>query len=169
MPTTKFFPNRSSNFIAESQNTKTSVCLWDKETETNLITKIYESMDDVALWFPESLDTPDETITIYQIIEWLKEAIMILARGKSVRVRPYGSSLRGIIKSGQLVELVPSDFDSIQTGDVVLVKWEQHYLLNKVIEVAKDTLLIGNNRGKIPGWVGKKTIIARVERVFVDG
>ncbi len=81
---------------------------------------------------------------------------MILAQGKSVRVRPYGNSLRGIIKSGQLVELVPSEFNSIQTGDVVLVKWEKHYLLNKVIEIEKDTLLIGNNRGKIQGWVGKK-------------
>ncbi len=82
--------------------------------------------------------------------------IMILAQGQSVRVRPYGNSLRGIIKSGQLVELVPSEFNSIQTGDVVLVKWEKHYLLNKVIEIGKDTLLIGNNRGKIQGWVGKK-------------
>ena len=168
MPTTKFFPNQASNFIAESQDTQKSLFLWDKETEAHLINKIYESIDDVALWFPESKNTQDDITTIYQIIEWLKEAIMILAQGKSVRVRPYGSSLRGIIKSGQLVELVPSEFNSIQIGDVVLVKWQKCYLLNKVIEIGKDTLLIGNNRRKIQGWVGEKAIIAKVAQVFLD-
>ncbi len=156
MPITRFLPSQASNCIAKNQDAKTSLFSWDQAIETSLITKIYKSTDEVTLWFPESKNTEDETITIYQIIRWIKETIMILAEGKSVRVRPYGSSLRGIIKSGQLVELVPSEFNSIQTGDVVLVKWEKHYLLNKVIEIEKDTLLIGNNRGKIQGWVGKK-------------
>ncbi len=79
MPITKFLPSQASNCIAKNQDAKISLLSWAQAIETSLITKIYESIDEVTLWFPGSKNTEDETITIYQIIRWLKETILTLS------------------------------------------------------------------------------------------
>jgi hypothetical protein len=61
--------------------------------------------------------------------------------------------MRGRIESGQLVTLVPVDPSSLQVNDVVLVQWKGNYLLHLVKEINDEQFLIGNNIGKINGWV----------------
>ena len=74
--------------------------------------------------------------------------------------------MRGIIENGQLVDLTPSNFNDVKIGDVVLVQWKENYLLHLVKEIADDELLIGNNLGKINGWVTADSVIAKVSKVF---
>lgn len=59
--------------------------------------------------------------------------------------------MRGRVESGQLVTLVPASQREIVQDDVVFVRWRGNYLLHKVIEVNSDSVLIGNNLGKING------------------
>lgn len=84
---------------------------------------------------------------------WVNDALKELAAGRSVQVRPFGGSMRGRIESGQLVTVAPVEPASIQVGDVVLVQWKGNYLLHLVKEINGEQLLIGNNLGKINGWV----------------
>lgn len=74
--------------------------------------------------------------------------------------------MRGIIKSGQLIELVPSEFEKVKVDDVILVKLQDNCLLNKVIEIGQNKLLIGNKRLKTQKWVKKESVIAKVAQVF---
>ncbi len=77
--------------------------------------------------------------------------------------------MRGRIESGQLVILSPVVPSAVQVNDVVLVEWRGNFLLHLVKEVRDKQLLIGNNLGKINGWVlataavGKVTAIVDLE------
>jgi hypothetical protein len=59
--------------------------------------------------------------------------------------------MRGRVESGQLVTLMPASGREISPDDVVFVRWCGSYLLHKVIQVNSDSVLIGNNLGKING------------------
>lgn len=97
---------------------------------------------------------------------WVNDAIKELAAGRTVQVRPFGGSMRGRIESGQLVTLAPATGSSIRVGDVILVQWKNNYLLHLVLRIEEGQLLIGNNLGKVNGWVpfdalrGKVTAVA---------
>jgi hypothetical protein len=93
---------------------------------------------------------------------WVNDAREALAEGRHVQVRPFGGSMRGRIESGQLVTLAPVDPLSVQVDDVVLVEWKGNYLLHLVKEVRDGQLLIGNNLGKVNGWVSASAAIGRV-------
>jgi hypothetical protein len=93
---------------------------------------------------------------------WVKDALKELAAGRQVQVRPFGGSMRGRIESGQIVTLAPVDPASIGIDDVVLVQWKGNYLLHVVKEVNGDQFLIGNNLGKINGWVSAEAIQGKV-------
>lgn len=93
---------------------------------------------------------------------WVNDALNELAAGRSVQVRPIGGSMRGRIESGQLVTLAPVDQATVQVGDVVLVHWKGNYLLHLVKEIKGDQLLIGNNLGKINGWVEAAAVRGKV-------
>ena len=82
---------------------------------------------------------------------WTNDAADALHSGRSIRVQPYGGSMRGRVESGQLVTLVPASEREIVQDDVIFVRWRGNYLLHKVIEVNSDSVLIGNNLGKING------------------
>jgi hypothetical protein len=75
--------------------------------------------------------------------------------------------MRGRIESGQLVTLAPVDPAEVAAGDVILVEWRGNYLLHLVKEVEGDRLLIGNNLGKVNGWVASSAVVGRV--VAVEG
>jgi len=45
---------------------------------------------------------------------------------------------------------------------MVLVAWKGSYLLHLVKEATDDQLLIGNNLGKINGWVARCAVIGKV-------
>jgi hypothetical protein len=93
---------------------------------------------------------------------WVNEARRELAAGRTVQIRPMGGSMRGRIESGQLVTLAPVDPADVRVGDVVLVEWRGNYLLHLVKEVGPEGLLIGNNVGKVNGWVGRDAVLGRV-------
>jgi len=69
------------------------------------------------------------------------------------------------MESGQLVTLVPVDPTTVGADDVVLVAWRGGFLLHIVKEATGDQLLIGNNVGKINGWVSRAAVIGRVTAV----
>ncbi len=102
---------------------------------------------------------------------WVKDALKELAAGRKVQVRPSGGSMRGRIESGQLVTLSPAQPGDVHLEDVVLVRWQGNYLLHLVKAIQEGQFLIGNNVGKINGWVSGDAIVARVSAVgeLVEG
>jgi hypothetical protein len=96
---------------------------------------------------------------------WVNDARKELAAGRAVKVRPTGGSMRGRIESGQLVTLVPVDPAEVQVDDAVLVAWRGGFLLHLVKEATADQLLIGNNVGRINGWVPRSAVLGKVVAV----
>jgi translation initiation factor IF-1 len=97
---------------------------------------------------------------------WVNEAINELKQNRSVQVQPFGGSMRGRIESGQLVTLSPVNLQSLMENDVVLVRWQSNYLLHVINSVEGDRVQIGNNLGKINGWVNRSDVIGRVTDVI---
>lgn len=73
--------------------------------------------------------------------------------------------MRGRIESGQLVTLAPVSWSDIHVGDVVLVHWKNNYLLHLVLRIEQDRFLIGNNLGKVNGWVPTSALRGKVTAV----
>ena len=96
---------------------------------------------------------------------WVNDARKELAAGREVQVRPTGGSMRGRIESGQLVTLAPVDPAAVTVDDVVLVARRGGFLLHIVKEAKDDQLLIGNNVGKINGWVPRSAVVGKVVAV----
>jgi translation initiation factor IF-1 len=96
---------------------------------------------------------------------WVNDALKKLADGEEVQVRPFGGSMRGRIESGQLVTLAPVQPNDVCVEDVVLVRWQGNYLLHIVKEIKDGRFLIGNNVGKINGWVSAEDIMAKVVEI----
>lgn len=93
---------------------------------------------------------------------WVNDARKELTAGRQVQVRPVGGSMRGRIESGQLVTLAPVDPSEVRVEDVVLVEWRGNFLLHVVKEMQGDPLLIGNNLGKVNGWVTASAVVGKV-------
>jgi hypothetical protein len=93
---------------------------------------------------------------------WVNEAKAELTAGREVKIRPSGGSMRGRIESGQLVTLAPVKISEVNVNDVVLVEWRGNYLLHLVKEIKDDQLLIGNNLGKVNGWVAAAAVVGKV-------
>lgn len=96
---------------------------------------------------------------------WVKEALASLQQGKDVQVRPLGGSMRGRIESGQLVTLTPARHDQLREGDAVFVRWKGGFLLHLIVEQEPERVLIGNNLGKINGWVPRRDVLGVVVAV----
>ena len=73
--------------------------------------------------------------------------------------------MRGRIESGQQVTIEPVTFAEVAVDDVVFVRWKGNYLLHLVKELSDDRVLIGNNLGKINGWVSAEDVLGRVTEV----
>jgi hypothetical protein len=101
-------------------------------------------------------------------LSWVKEALSALRQGLEVDVRPQGGSMRGQIENGQRVTLAPVDSTQVQVDDAVLVEWKGNYLLHLVKGLTETEALIGNNVGRINGWVARSAILARVTRVHTE-
>lgn len=76
-------------------------------------------------------------------------------------MRPVGGSMRGRIESGQLVTLKPALYDDVEAEDVIFIRWKGNYLLHPLLEKKDQELLIGNNIGKINGWIPADALIAK--------
>ena len=96
---------------------------------------------------------------------WLNDAIRELEETGTTQIRPHGGSMRGRIESGQLVTLCMVTPEEVVVGDATLVRWKGNYLLHIIKEIRSDQVLIGNNIGKINGWIPKDDIIAKVTKV----
>jgi hypothetical protein len=96
---------------------------------------------------------------------WAIDARRELTARRVVKVRPTGGSMRGRIESGQLVTLAPVDSATVEVGDAVMVAWKGGFLLHLVKDATAEQLLIGNNVGKINGWVPRSAVLGKVIKV----
>ena len=76
-----------------------------------------------------------------------------LRAGEPVSFRPRGHSMSGKIESGQLCTVEPVDPVTLKAGDIVLCKVNGREYLHLVKAVQGPRFQIGNNRGRINGWV----------------
>ena len=93
---------------------------------------------------------------------WVKDALNALSDGQRASVRPQGGSMRGRIESGQEVTIEPATEDDIEVGDVVFVRWKGNYLLHLAKDLEPGRILIGNNVGKINGWIDASGLLGKV-------
>ena len=91
-------------------------------------------------------------------MSWAAFAIEALRRGEAVEIRPRGHSMKGRVDDRDLVRVEPCDPATLEVGDIVLVRVRGTDYLHLVKAVDKDRFLIGNNRGRLNGWVGPGAI-----------
>jgi len=95
---------------------------------------------------------------------WATELIAKLQAGQTVQFRPRGHSMAGKIESGQLCTVAPVA-DDLKVGDVVLCKVNGRQYLHLIKAVQGGRYQIGNNRGRINGWVSRNSIYGKCVRV----
>ena len=96
---------------------------------------------------------------------WATVYIDKLKKGETVQFRPRGNSMKGKIDSGQLCTVVPITMEEMEVGDIVLCKINGNQYLHLVKARQGQRLQIGNNRGRINGWVGPNGIYGKCIRV----
>jgi hypothetical protein len=96
---------------------------------------------------------------------WAGHFIEKLKNGETVSFRPRGNSMSGKIESGQLCTVVPVDPATLHVGDIVLCKVHGAEYLHLVKAIQGGRYQIGNNRGRINGWVSGNAIFGRCVRV----
>ena len=87
---------------------------------------------------------------------WADHAMDALARKERVVIRPRGSSMLPLVKSGAKVTLAPPT--QLEVGSIVLVRVSGRIYLHKVTAIQGDRYTIGNNKGHINGTVGLQNI-----------
>jgi hypothetical protein len=100
------------------------------------------------------------------IMGWATQYISKLAAGETVCFRPRGNSMVGKIESGQLCTVTPLSIgDEIAVGDIVLCKVNGREYLHLVKATQGGRFQIGNNRGRINGWIGRNSIYGRCVKI----
>ena len=100
-------------------------------------------------------------------MSWATEYIKKLKEGETVTFRPHGRSMEPIVMSGQEVTCEPvSSGNGVSKGDVVLcvVRGSQYLHLVKRHDKKQNQFEIGNNKGRINGWVKPEHIYGRMVR-----
>jgi hypothetical protein len=92
---------------------------------------------------------------------WAAGHIEKLRAGETVSFRPRGNSMTGKIESGQLCTVVPVDPATLRVGDIVLCKVNGSEYLHLVKAIQGGRFQIGNNRGRINGWVSASAIYGK--------
>ena len=92
---------------------------------------------------------------------WSTPYIEKLKRGESVQFRPRGNSISGKIESGQLCTVVPANVEDLNVGDIVLCKVNGFQYLHLIKAIQGKRFQIGNNRGRINGWIGQNGIYGK--------
>lgn len=93
---------------------------------------------------------------------WATHLIGKLRKGETVSFRPRGRSMSPRIESGQLCTVEPVDVGKLQVGDVVLCKVRGAEYLHLVKAIQDSRFQIGNNHGRINGWIGASSIYGRL-------
>lgn len=97
---------------------------------------------------------------------WATYHIAALAQGTTVTFRPRGNSMTGKVNSGDLCTVEPiTDHSTIKVGDIVLCKVNGNQYLHLVKAIQGDRFQIGNNHGRINGWVGKGCVYGKCTKV----
>ena len=96
---------------------------------------------------------------------WASESIARLQNGDTVQLRPRGNSMKGKIESGQLCTVEPVAPATLKGGDIVLCKVNGKQYLHLVKAIQGKRFQIGNNRGRINGWVATNAIFGRCVRI----
>lgn len=97
---------------------------------------------------------------------WATSYIARLKDGKTVSFRPRGNSMAGKIESGQLCTVTPiEDPSRLAKGDIVLCKVNGNEYLHLIKAIQGHRYQIGNNRGRINGWVGINSIFGKLEKI----
>ena len=92
---------------------------------------------------------------------WASEYIVRLQEGETVQFRPKGNSMQGKIESGQLCTVAPVELGELKVGDIVLCKVNGREYLHLIKAIQGSRFQIGNNRGRINGWIGAVGIFGR--------
>jgi len=92
---------------------------------------------------------------------WATVYIDKLKKGETVQFRARGNSMKGKIDSGQLCTVVPIKAEEVEVGDIVLCKVNGNQYLHLVKARQGQRFQIGNNRGRINGWVGPNGIYGK--------
>jgi hypothetical protein len=98
---------------------------------------------------------------------WASHYIGKLRAGETVSFRPRGHSMTGRIESGQLCTVAPVDPTTLDIGDIVLCKVGGAEYLHIVKAISGERFQIGNNRGRINGWIGPNSIFGKCIRVEI--
>lgn len=96
---------------------------------------------------------------------WATGYIGLLQAGETVQFRPRGNSMRGKIESGQLCTVAPVTEEDLEVGDIVLCKVNGSQYLHLIKAIDGERFQIGNNRGRINGWVSRHAIYGKCVRV----
>ena len=96
---------------------------------------------------------------------WATHYIPRLQAGETVQFSPRGDSMSGRIESGQLCTVVPVDPSNLRVGDIVLCKVRGSQYLHLVKAIRGGRFQIGNNRGRINGWISAASIYGKFIRV----
>lgn len=105
--------------------------------------------------------TPAKTKKIIQytnIMSWATHYIEKLKNGETVQFRPRGNSMKGKIDSGQLVTVAPVGGIELKKGDIVLCKVNGSQYLHLIKAIQGERYQIGNNIGRINGWITQNFI-----------
>ncbi len=96
---------------------------------------------------------------------WAAGYIEKLRGGERVSFRPRGNSMTGKIESGQLCTVEPARPDLLEVGDIVLCKVNGREYLHLIKAIQGERFQIGNNRGRINGWVSAGAIFGKCVRI----
>jgi hypothetical protein len=69
--------------------------------------------------------------------------------------------MTGKIESGQLCTVVPVGGQSFEVGDIVLCRVRGAEYLHLIKAIQGDRFQIGNNRGRINGWISRAGIFGK--------
>lgn len=98
-------------------------------------------------------------------MSWATHHIMQLSAGATVQFRPRGGSMKGKIKSGQLVTVEPCKANDLLKGDIVLCQVGRAQYLHLVKVIQDGRFQIGNNTGRINGWIGAESIFGKCIKI----
>ena len=96
---------------------------------------------------------------------WALHYIDKLRQGETVSFRPRGNSMTGKVESGQLCTVDPIDAEKLEVGDIVLCKVNGREYLHLIKAIQGKRFQIGNNRGRINGWVSANSIFGRCSKI----
>lgn len=99
---------------------------------------------------------------------WATQHIEQLEQGKTVSFRPRGLSMSGKIESGQLCTMEPVDPQTLHVGDLVLCKVNRYQYLHLIKAIDGQRYQIGNNRGRINGWISANSVYGKCVKVRID-